>query len=117
MMQVAEGAFVDGFADAKDILHEFNAAVGDLENAATVLYACYTYEDYEGNALVLFESGGKLYEVSGGHCSCHGLEDQWEPAEISWEYLNNRKFYGLGGDALEQMRKLIAEHVKEAQAS
>lgn len=44
-----------------------------------ILYAEYDYEDYSGSAWVLFRKDGKLYEVNGGHCSCYGLEDQWEP--------------------------------------
>ena len=36
---------------------------------------------YEGAAHVFYLHEGKLWEVSGAHCSCYGLEDQWEPEE------------------------------------
>lgn len=65
-----------------------------------VLLASYTYEDYEGDAFVLFRKGDKLYEVSGGHCSCYGLEGQWEPEETNVESLLHRVkegTLGLGG--------------------
>lgn len=45
------------------------------------IYGYYSYEDYSGEAFVLFEKGGKLYEVNGSHCSCYGLEGQWQPEE------------------------------------
>src|SRR5574343_324534 len=44
-----------------------------------ILFASYTYQNYEGNAFVLFEQDGELYEVNGSHCSCFGLETQWNP--------------------------------------
>ncbi len=55
-----------------------------------VLLASYTYEDYSGDAFVLFRKGDKLYEVNGGHCSCYGLEGQWEPEDTNVEALRHR---------------------------
>lgn len=55
-----------------------------------VLFASYTYRDYEGDAFVLFRKDGKLFEVNGGHCSCYGLEGQWEPEETTIEALEHR---------------------------
>lgn len=46
-----------------------------------VLFAIYTYEEYTGEALVIFERNGRLYEVHGAHCSCRGLEGQWDEEE------------------------------------
>lgn len=46
-----------------------------------VLWADYTYEDYSGDALVIYRQGDRVFEVTGGHCSCCGLEGQWEPEE------------------------------------
>lgn len=65
-----------------------------------ILFASYEDESYEGSALVIFQHGGKLYEVNGGHCSCFGLsesgysgesESQWEPEETSWAALKMRQ--------------------------
>lgn len=64
-------------------------------NDMVVIVAWYTYEDYYGDAYVLYTSGGKLYEVTGGHCSCNGLEGQWEPEEVSVEYLTHRLENGI----------------------
>jgi hypothetical protein len=45
---------------------------------AAILFAGYWYGDYDGSAIVLYQEGDKLFEVSGGHCSCNRLEGQWE---------------------------------------
>lgn len=57
-----------------------------------IVYACYTYESYEGNALVVFRRDGKLYENNDSHCSCNGLEN-WEPEETSVAALLMRKHW------------------------
>ena len=73
--------FNDEFCDADDVFGNFN--VNDSDRVGVnIIFASYTYEAYEGFAVVIFERGGKLYEVYGSHCSCYGLEDQWEPEEI-----------------------------------
>jgi len=63
---------------------EFEADANALDGAQ-VLVAAYSYESYSGDAYVLFRRDGKLFEVRGGHCSCHGLEGQWEPEETTPE--------------------------------
>lgn len=56
------------------------------------LFGSYCYEDYSGEAFVIFKRDGKIYTNGGGHCSCNGLEGQWAPQESSIEavmgYLN-----------------------------
>lgn len=54
---------------------------------AEVLLAAYDHEGYTGSAFVIFERDGKVYENEGSHCSCHGLEDQWSPTEVTWPAL------------------------------
>jgi hypothetical protein len=65
---------------------------------ATVIVASYTYEDYSGDAYVLFERDGKLFEVHGGHCSCYGLEGQWEPEEADRDAIIHRITNGTWHD-------------------
>lgn len=55
-----------------------------------ILFAWYGDGDYCGQAFVLFERGGQLYEVNAGHCSCYGLEGQWDPEKTSVEALHHR---------------------------
>lgn len=47
---------------------------------------------------MLFEKDGKLYEVNGGHCSCYGLEGQWNPDDVMLEELENRLLNGTFGE-------------------
>lgn len=64
-----------------------------------VLLASYSYENYSGSAFVLFRRDGKLYEVNASHCSCYGVEGQWQPEETTKEALMIRLDKGtLGGD-------------------
>lgn len=62
-----------------------------------ILLAYYLYEDYTGLAFVLFRKDGKLYEVNGSHCSCYGLEGQWDPEETTIEALEHRLEAGYFG--------------------
>lgn len=83
--------YLNGFDDEADVLRRYEAPAAALKDA-TVLFAWYEYENYEGASLVVFQKDGKLWEVNGGHCSCYGLEGQWKPEETSIEALVLRKF-------------------------
>lgn len=57
---------------------------------------------------------GKLFEFSGGHCSCYGFEGQYEPEETTLAYLTSDKFGWYGGgydDAADQHRQMIKDHI------
>lgn len=69
-----------------------------------ILYAHYDCPPYEGYATVIFRKDGKLYEVNGSHCSCMGLEDQWEPEETSVVALLARP--NIADEAKEILRSL-----------
>jgi hypothetical protein len=62
-----------------------------------ILLASYSFEWYDGTAFVLFERGGELFEVNGSHCSCYGLEGQWQPDETTIESLTYRLENGRFG--------------------
>lgn len=64
------------------LIADFNIGKQDIEGYE-ILLASYTYEDYSGDAFVLFNHDGKMYEVNGSHCSCYGLEEQWIPEEVT----------------------------------
>lgn len=80
-----------------------------------ILLASYTNECYEGDAFVLFERDGKLFEVNGGHCSCFGLEGQWEPEETTKEALIHRldkgdlgvSYWDKGNTFAEELRSVL----------
>ena len=80
-----------------------------------ILLASYSYENYSGDAFVLYRSGGKLYEVNGGHCSCYGLEGQWSPEETTIESLQHRLDAGSlgkgdydGNEFAKELREVIS---------
>jgi len=95
--------FLDDFNCVADIVRDFqieDQAASDLYRAKIII-AWYTYECYSGDAYVLYELDGKLYEAEGGHCSCYGLEGQWEPSETNVEavqhILEKGSRYGMDG--------------------
>lgn len=57
-----------------------------------LLFASYGGNSYLGDAIVIWKRDGKLYENVGGHCSCYGLQDQWEPEETSVSALAKRDY-------------------------
>jgi len=73
----------------EDVAGWFGIDIQELEGAK-ILYGYYSYEDYSGEAFVLFEKDKKLYEVNGSHCSCYGLEGQWQPEETLVEAVEKR---------------------------
>ena len=75
--------FIQEFKSVDDIITQYDAPKDALKSAKIYL-AWYGCGDYCGSSLVLFKKGRKLYEVNGNHCSCMGLEGQWEPEETSW---------------------------------
>lgn len=117
--------YIDGFgawdADetqhgtAEDVLKEFDAPATALDGAELLL-AWYGTGSYDGNAFVLYKKDGKLFEVNGGHCSCHGLEEQWEPEETTWEALAMRSWGSYSSGELEAgqaMSQLIVDNLAQ----
>lgn len=114
--------FMHQFGDVADVLREFKAP-NDALKGAKVLLAYYHCGDYDcdSSAFVLFKRGGKLYEVHGAHCSCHGLEGQWEPEETTLEALEQRAEKGSlgsvggydGAGYVNESRRVIA-HLRRA---
>jgi hypothetical protein len=90
--------FYGWFENEKDIVQQFQIDHASLAGC-TVLFAAYD-GDYDGQALVVFRLDGQLYEVNGSHCSCYGLEDQWDPELTSREALQHRIERGTLGYTL-----------------
>lgn len=63
-----------------------------------ILFASYGSDNYTGNAWVLYEENGLLFEVNGSHCSCYGLEGQWQPEEVILSEIKNRLEKGTFGE-------------------
>ena len=58
------------------------------------LVASVNEDDYEGWSYFLVKNRetDEYYEVSAGHCSCMGYEDQWEPKIASRTYLQSSQY-------------------------
>lgn len=89
-----EGLFYHIFTDKESVSNQFAENLADNVN---ILFAWYEYEDYSGYAEVIFEQDGVLYEVSGSHCSCYGLEGQWEPQTVELKEIQHRLTHGSFG--------------------
>ena len=86
-----------GFYYAKDLTPDHIAKYDHVD----VLLASYGTDSYSGSAFVLFRNNkdGQLYECHGSHCSCYGLENQWEEDPTTIESLRKRVNEGtLGSD-------------------
>jgi hypothetical protein len=82
--------YVGNWESAEDMKRDFEISDKDLEGTE-ILFAGYEYGSYEGDAFVLFKRDGKLYEVNAGHCSCYGIEGQWDPEETTVEAIEKRQ--------------------------
>jgi len=79
-----------------------------------ILFAVYDTPDYDGYGFVLLKIDGMLFEVHGSHCSCYGLEDQWELEPTTIEALRMRPrdsyrdySYGIKQEAMDAYLAII----------
>lgn len=91
---------------------------------ARMLVAVYDTPPWHGEAFVLFEDmrDHLLYEVNASHCSCYGLEGQWEPELINRNELVSRPAY-IGSrydteytELNEQIRSAMWSAMQEARS-
>ena len=71
--------FANDFKNWEDVMREFAEQVAIPDE---LFLASYVQGNYEGEALVLYRNKDKYYLVYGSHCSCYGLEGQWNPEEF-----------------------------------
>lgn len=74
-----------------------------------MLLAYYSLDGYEGDAFVLLRKDDKLYEVNASHCSCHGLENLWDPEEVTADVLRHRVHVGRLGIDHHNVNKFAIE--------
>ena len=68
---------------ASDVASDFVINESTIADTGEILLAAYDREEYSGSAFVLLIRDGVLYEVNASHCSCYGLEGQWDPEETT----------------------------------
>lgn len=72
------------FANWNDVQNQFSMSEPEPED---VIIASYDIDSFQGSAFVVYRNGENYYTVSGEHCSCYGLEEQWEPEVYTKELL------------------------------
>jgi hypothetical protein len=108
------------FENRDNVAREFERGMGyryrdtfviaeDFPTDAEIRFALYDCPPYEGQALVVYERDGQLFEVNGSHCSCYGLEGQWTPELTSPAALAIRNVKWMPEDALLRYRELFPE--------
>jgi hypothetical protein len=109
------------FADKASICEEYE--LDDFDGV--VIFADYEYENYSGDACVIFANEGKLWMVSDSHCSCYGLDggngpSAWQPEEITVEQLRHMASSGWGKDlaAAQSVLQIIEKfgHIEDPDA-
>lgn len=108
------GVFLNDWSESKliGVMSGFEIKYQDLKGKS-ILLASYENEDYEGYAYVLLTDGVNLFEVHGSHCSCYGLEEQWDIEETTAESILKRVKDGdLGeeGDFGKALIKIVIDH-------
>jgi hypothetical protein len=91
-----EFPYLSGFDDQADVLEQFEEPAAALDGAE-LLYACYESYGYDGSAIVVFRKDGELFLVSGGHCSCDSLSDQWSAEPTTLEALRMFRYDSYEG--------------------
>lgn len=93
-----DAVYYDGFGGYGDLPYGADNPAPD-----EVVYAGYTYEAYDGSAIVVFVRDGQWFENHDGHCSCYGLEN-WKPETAMPEAV--MKYEGWPGLAEAVQRKV-----------
>lgn len=97
---------------AQDFSSSWNGEPLHKAMTVDVVFAAYETPGYEGEAIVLYREGGKLFEVHGSHCSCYGLEGQWEPEEVDPDVLLQRVekagVYGVEASFKEEIKAALS---------
>jgi hypothetical protein len=103
--------FVQNFSSVEDICSCYGGSSAEDLEGATIHLAWYGYDSYDGRSLVVYEKDGKLFEVNGSHCSCNGLEDQWEPEETTVAALAMRDLSDPYTEGSSDAQALLTEFV------
>lgn len=78
--------YLADFSSREDMFNNF----AQPDGGENIIFAHYEPGDYSGDAFVLYEQNGEYFEVHGAHCSCYGLEGQWEPEKVPLKALAMR---------------------------
>ena len=84
-----DAVFKGEFGGLQDVVEMFDLSPKQATELlkADRIFAAYETEPYQGSAIVVWQIGNQWWEVHASHCSCHGLEGQWEPEATIWAAL------------------------------
>lgn len=105
----------ESWNDLRQEFGEFNWSTNKTdtkvpEEEPLYVFAVYSYECYEGDCEVFFSHDGVTFFTNpAAHCSCFGLEDQWDPSEIDVGAIRHMLTEGATYGVLEEYRKEILE--------
>lgn len=79
-MGIQKREYHNDFSDWPSMLKDFGENVSEEPE---YVFASYDLDGYDGSAGVIYawKKDGPYYIVTGSHCSCYGLENQWDPTE------------------------------------
>lgn len=78
--------YKDDFDNWQDVKNNFEIEREEPQ----YIFAIYDNGGYDGWALVIFSDDGlNFFTVEGSHCSCYGLEGQWEPETTTFAALHH----------------------------
>lgn len=102
-----------GFYDWNDVQSRFAMKMPEPNE---VLHAEYDNSGYAGSALVVYRNGYNYYIVEGSHCSCYGLEGQWDAEEFhreDFEKYLRRRIKSEWSDSRKKLWKRIIKMMEE----
>lgn len=106
-----DGRRRDGLEGYLGMVDDFGADEVDAEDK-DILFAAYNGDSYNGEAFVLFQRDGKLFEVHATHCSCDTLYGQWKPEETSWAQVAARPLFSCDLPTRLALSALILENTE-----
>ena len=88
----------DAFKGDTDMGWEEREHAPHVDPVGEILCAAYDSRDYSGEAIVIVRINGVVHEVYGSHCSCYGLEGQWDPTPVVSAEFRRRVAQWLASD-------------------
>ena len=101
--------FLEGF-DNLEAVHSGYSIDPAVTKGYDVVVAVYNHEGYEGDAYVLWHRDGQYYESFGSHCSCYGLEEQFDFQDTAEVALKHRFLKGQPYGAQLLARQAVIDH-------
>lgn len=102
-------------AVVEDIVANYQVSQPFVDNYRILVAHLHGDGGYEESSyfLLVEKSTGRLFEVSGSHCSCYGFEGQFEPELTSIEYLISEKsYFGRDPEVKKQIEVCLVKWIR-----